>query len=233
MIEIVLAVLAVYLALGVLFALVFHFAGLKKVDPVVAGGGFFFRLLITPGIAGLWPVMLAKWARSGAGATYGATEAPVSSAGLRAYHRRLVGGLGVLLPLAVVAAVAVRPAAPPAQPVLKPVAAPLDHDGAVGTAVVGAVPLQVALQGTEAARQLEIEIPEDLLVPGAVLYWSEQPAAATPAGAVFLGSVGPPGKYRFPIPAGAATGTVILYSTGHGEVAATFPLQSLRAGSEG
>lgn len=59
--------LGVYLALGVLFALVFVTRGVGAVDPAARGGwggwgGWGFRVLIMPGTALLWPVLAKKWA---------------------------------------------------------------------------------------------------------------------------------------------------------------------------
>jgi hypothetical protein len=230
MIETLLAVLAVYLALGVLFALVFHVAGLKKVDPAVEGAGLFFRLLITPGLVGLWPLMAAQWARTAAGRmAFGATEKPVSPGGLRAFHRRLVGLLVILLPLAVVAAVGLRPAPPPPQPAVLSAPPPLPQTLATAQALAGTVPLTARLLAQGAARQVEIAVPEALLVPGALLYWGEG-AGAKPGDSLFLGGVGAPGTHRFPLPEGTGKGAALLYSTGHGETVATFAFDGAAPG---
>jgi hypothetical protein len=53
--------LYIYAALGVLFALTFVFLGVQKVDRQAAGTGVMFRLLILPGSAALWPLLLKRW----------------------------------------------------------------------------------------------------------------------------------------------------------------------------
>jgi hypothetical protein len=50
-----------YLALGVVFALVFVAAGAGRVDTHARGGSWGFRLLILPGAAALWPLLLGRW----------------------------------------------------------------------------------------------------------------------------------------------------------------------------
>ncbi len=62
----VLVALALYLGVGAVFAAAFVTAGVGRVDPAARGAGWSFRLLIAPGCAAMWPVMLLKWMRAGA-----------------------------------------------------------------------------------------------------------------------------------------------------------------------
>lgn len=54
--------LGVYFALGLLVSLIFMFGGAGRIDPAAKGSGLPWRvrLLILPGIIGLWPLMLVK-----------------------------------------------------------------------------------------------------------------------------------------------------------------------------
>lgn len=52
-----------YAGLGLVFAAAFHAVGLKRFDHGARGAGWGFRLIITPGIVVLWPVLLALWMR--------------------------------------------------------------------------------------------------------------------------------------------------------------------------
>ena len=52
-----------YAALGVLFALAFSGLGAARLDPAARGGSLGFHLLIVPGAAALWPVLLRRWLR--------------------------------------------------------------------------------------------------------------------------------------------------------------------------
>jgi len=55
--------LLAYAGLGIAFAILFATVGVQRVDPVAKGAGVGFRLLILPGAAALWPVLLVRWAR--------------------------------------------------------------------------------------------------------------------------------------------------------------------------
>lgn len=63
----VLWVLGAYGAIGVVLGAAFVCFGVSKVDLAARGAGapWHFRLLILPGAAALWPVVLAKWTRAG------------------------------------------------------------------------------------------------------------------------------------------------------------------------
>jgi hypothetical protein len=52
----------VYLLIGLLVGLAYMFGGAGKIDPAAKGKGLPLRvrLLILPGIIGLWPMMLKK-----------------------------------------------------------------------------------------------------------------------------------------------------------------------------
>ena len=60
--ELIVLGFGLYTLLGLLIGLVFMFGGAGRIDPAAKGKGFPFRvrLLILPGIIGLWPLMLTK-----------------------------------------------------------------------------------------------------------------------------------------------------------------------------
>ena len=64
-----LAMAEVYAAIGLLFAMAFLTGGISRVDPVSKGSGIGFRLIILPGVAALWPVLLTRWIRARGHAT--------------------------------------------------------------------------------------------------------------------------------------------------------------------
>lgn len=74
---VLLITLGVYLACGVAFAIPFALVGVKRIDPHAAHGSWGFRLLILPGAAALWPLLLKRQLS-------GATEPPEE----RNAHRR-------------------------------------------------------------------------------------------------------------------------------------------------
>jgi len=53
----------IYAVIGLLFAIAFIAKGVARVDPVAAGAGWGFRLLILPGSVALWPLLLRRWLR--------------------------------------------------------------------------------------------------------------------------------------------------------------------------
>lgn len=56
---------AAYAAAGVLCAALFVSRGIDRVDPGARGAGWGFRLVVMPGCAALWPLVVAWWARAG------------------------------------------------------------------------------------------------------------------------------------------------------------------------
>ena len=53
--------LAVYAAVGFIFAIAFVWKGVGKIDPAAAEGTIGFRLLIIPGTIALWPILARRW----------------------------------------------------------------------------------------------------------------------------------------------------------------------------
>ena len=51
----------VYAAAGFLFALVFVFKGVGRIDPAAREARIGFRLLILPASIALWPILLRRW----------------------------------------------------------------------------------------------------------------------------------------------------------------------------
>jgi hypothetical protein len=56
---------ALYAAVGAVFALVFLSLGLNRIDHGAKGAGLGFRLMILPGLIALWPLMLIRWLSGG------------------------------------------------------------------------------------------------------------------------------------------------------------------------
>lgn len=63
-INIILAVIAIYLMLGFLFAIAFVIKGVNVVDEGAHGSTIGFRIIIIPGTIALWPVLLRKWMKT-------------------------------------------------------------------------------------------------------------------------------------------------------------------------
>ncbi|MGQ0552942.1 MAG: hypothetical protein ACT4PU_06955 [Planctomycetota bacterium] len=64
MVEGFVAVLAAYALAGLVFALVFVAIGVQRVDAGARSATWGFRLLILPGAAAFWPLLLMRWWRA-------------------------------------------------------------------------------------------------------------------------------------------------------------------------
>lgn len=61
MLSILVNLFLLYLLLGLIFALFFVFRGVQQMDEGADGAPWTFRLLLLPGAAALWIVLLPKW----------------------------------------------------------------------------------------------------------------------------------------------------------------------------
>lgn len=60
---VILWIAGVYLGIGFLFGVAFVARGVERIDPAAKGARWHFRLLILPGCAAMWPVLLKRWIR--------------------------------------------------------------------------------------------------------------------------------------------------------------------------
>jgi len=68
--NIVVYALEIYTGLGLIFAVLFVWIGVQRLDSEAQGSGVGFRLLILPGVTAFWPMFLLRWTR-------GTAEPPV------------------------------------------------------------------------------------------------------------------------------------------------------------
>lgn len=73
--------LEVYAGLGFVFALLFVWVGVQSLDSEAQNSGVGFRLLIIPGVAAFWPMLLRRWLRP-------ISEAPVEHSPHRELRQR-------------------------------------------------------------------------------------------------------------------------------------------------
>lgn len=221
-IEIVLALLGLYLLLGAMAAVWLH-ANIAKHDPGAAGAGFVFRVLITPGLIALWPVMVR---RVRARAAQPHPEACVSSAGTRRVHKHLTRALAVAIPLVAAVALGTRTPEPinprGAIPSMTPDAYPnVDHVAFLSDELQVRATFRTNEKGDE---QIEVETALPLEAPSVMLYWFEGEAKpdSPVTDSILIGAVWGPGMQRYPLPKGAIKnrGTFVLYSLGRAETIA-------------
>jgi hypothetical protein len=61
MAELFVDVLATYGLVGAVFAVAFVTMGIHHVDPVAHHAPVGFRLIVLPGVAALWPLLMLRW----------------------------------------------------------------------------------------------------------------------------------------------------------------------------
>jgi len=59
--DLIMTGLAIYLSIGVVFALPFIFKGIRTIDQAAQSTSFAFKTIIFPGAIMLWPILLKKW----------------------------------------------------------------------------------------------------------------------------------------------------------------------------
>ena len=57
-VEIFLVLCRIYIAIGLIFAVLFVIFWVQKVDPAAQGGTIGFRILIIPGVCAFWPMFV-------------------------------------------------------------------------------------------------------------------------------------------------------------------------------
>ena len=57
----IVGLVGVYLALGIVFVLPFLLKGIGRIDPVAAEGTVGFKIIISPGVIALWPLLARRW----------------------------------------------------------------------------------------------------------------------------------------------------------------------------
>lgn len=221
-IEFMLALMGVYLLIGCMAAPGLHLY-LAKHDPGVAGAGWMFRAIITPGLIALWPFM--AW-RIRAGTAQPHPEAWTSSRRLRGAHKHLTRALAVAIPL--VAAVALGTRTP--EPTVPAGALPSFEQAPfpkVERVAVLSEELKVRAtfrSNEKGEEQIELETAAPLAAPSVMLYWFE--GASKPnspvTDSILIGAVWGPGVQRYRLPKGATNtrGTFVLYSLGRAETIA-------------
>ena len=62
--EVLVDALTAYGLTGAVFAVAFVMMGIHRVDSVAEHAPLGFRLIVLPGVAALWPLMLVRWLRA-------------------------------------------------------------------------------------------------------------------------------------------------------------------------
>jgi len=212
-----------YLAVGCAFAVPFVLRWCGRLDPSAAHGNWGFRLVIFPGVAALWPILLRRLLKQGSPVPPDA-EAAASAAFLRRLHGRAFRALAVIIPVLFVVALVTRPDPQSSKIALQPAALPGDR----ALSAVNGLPVQLSVRGPGPGAQVELLVTAPLAEPMVALYWNPESGKETVGpDSVFLGSVWGPSKLVFPLPDRAPPGAgnlVFLSLSGDQRVLASVSL---------
>lgn len=112
-VEIIFTIIALYLILGVVFAIAFVIKGVNEIDEGAHGSSIGFRIIIIPGVIVFWSVLLKKWMqRKDQNKEDQKPKYSFAIKPLRKDHFRIWQMLAILLPFIIIAAVVVRPEFP-------------------------------------------------------------------------------------------------------------------------
>ena len=179
----------VYALVGFALLVPIHWQGLRAIDGNTAGASIGFRLIISPSLVALWPVVLKKWiaARSSVSSAP-SPDRPVSASALRKTQKHLIGAVAVLTPVA------------------------------VGIALMGRADFaSVAPPAVDGRLLLEIEA--DLELPTTVLYLDQAAGDTLSQSAIALGGIWGPASFSFVLPNGTEpVGMLKVYSLANGVV---------------
>jgi len=231
--------LGIHLALGTLAAAALHLRGLAVIDPSTVGARPGFRILVTPGLIALWPLLILRWSRVHRGpdpeplTSLPGPDHPIGPRRLRRWQAVSFPALLLFALLGAGVALSGRtePWDPPptgraGEPL--PLAGFEDALSVRGVLATDAAPVSLALLGGEQeVVATELRVAGPLGIPSLALYWSPQrpPAGADSPGreGLFVGRVpSRPGTHRLPPPLAARSGggAWILYSIAQGELVA-------------
>ena len=148
---------------------------------------------------------------------------------LRTAHRTIFLGLGILLPVLLIAGISSR-----SKNVVMPVATQdLPQAGAVfgqQTISLGGQKIEVRIakiQSAAGATQFQLVPSAPLVAPDLLLYWTAESAASLPNNATLIRAYNSQQPFSVP-PARAANEFLLLYDLPHQRVIATFPLGDRR-----
>ena len=231
-----------YLGVGVLVAIALHARGLAAMDPTVRGAAFGFRILVTPGLVALWPLLLHRWKQvtGEEGAPLPDPDRPLTPVGLRKTQRRISRLAWIVAGVGAFCAIVERPprlTVPP--PILASDAAtPAGAAWTPATKPFPDLPIETRLLGAPTGpAQIELAVAEDLGIATLALYFcppGSRSDDAPGASARFLGTIWGPKTLHFDLPTpileaiAAGSGEWVLYSVARAETIAVAPVSSAK-----
>lgn len=222
-VTLLLSLAAVYTAVGICLAPFLHARALPLMDAGTHGTGILFRLVITPGLVALWPLVLRQWRRSAkAGAPAPPdSDHPVPARRLRALHGLYTKAGAVLLPALAALALWFRPGEPrqaDALPSVHVTPAPLPVLDGQRDDLFPGFAIHARFLSGPGARQIELAIDQDLPLASPLLYWMPPDPGTATTPPLFIGAVWGPGNFRFALPPQASPddGQFVILSLAQG-----------------
>lgn len=144
---------------------------------------------------------------------------------LRRRHGVLILGVAAVVPVLVIAALAVRPTAP----IMPAISGPPATDS--WTTLDSDRGLHALIESEGSREWLHLVRSPSLVTPDALVYWS--PTAPSrdepfPADAVLLGELGDTGRHVFDLPIRDVPGLLVVYSLAHQSAVTATPFTQIR-----
>ncbi|MDX2175600.1 MAG: hypothetical protein SF028_03930 [Candidatus Sumerlaeia bacterium] len=192
-VDILFLALTGYLAVGLLASVALHARGLTRFDEQARGAAFFFRVLATPGMVALWPLLLLRWMASGGSPLPQLDPAQGGSPrALRARHGLAWQALLVAVPLVLAGALIARV---PSATSYEPLPAALLAEGRTLENPFPGYDISARYEALAGGARLALDVREELPIRDTLLYWMEPGRPA-----MLLGAVPAPGAATFAVP---------------------------------
>lgn len=235
----ILSIATLYLAVGCIFLIPLHRRRLAVIDPGTRDTGIVFKVLITPGLVTLWPLLLRRWRQASRGEdTAGKLEAPFSPEGLRRWHGLVMVTLAILCPTVIATALYQQSPTDIQTPLPAAVIEPpvWVQPGITYGRAFPSLPARVMLaRNANRDHGLLFDFDDHAEIPPTALYWAEElnTSDALPATAVFVGMIwGPKNRWvQFPQDEMFQRGHWIVYSFAGGRME-TFSVPGRKARPE-
>ncbi len=206
----VVAAAAVYLGIGVVFAIPFVSLWAKRLDSHAGSGTLGFRCVVLPGAAALWPVLAVLLLTRRPGSSPDASR-PLRPEALKGLQAVAFGIVILSVPVVVLLALSVRSDFAPSRLPSLPPAIPR---GVEWKPLTDGITARAAIFRTSGERRIAIEFPEPLAHPSTVLYWSPAPSEGLTQNSVFLGAVWGPSRFLFDLPSDAGSLLLVDFTDG-------------------
>ncbi|MBI1291688.1 hypothetical protein GC173_10660 [bacterium] len=218
LVSVILVGLAAYAGVGVVVALGLLLRILPQRDDALKGAGILVKVVLLPGAAVLWPLLI----RHKPHRETPAEDRPGVAPGLRRAHMSAWMFIVVIVPVALVGGLLLRPApmsngGPLPEAIRRPVRLPVVVSVERQRFAKEGLAFEIRSDRFHWAHQVEITAARELPIADAVAYYMPAGEAPQP---VYLGKVTGPGVFRFPLRPSffGELGSVVVFSASSGTI---------------